>query len=29
MEVVAHINLSLSLKAFSNFYFLIEIADIE
>jgi hypothetical protein len=29
MEVVAHINLSLSLKAFSNLYFLIEIADTE
>jgi len=29
MEVVAHINLSLSFMAFSNFNFLIEIADTE
>ena len=29
MEVVAHINLSLSLMAFSNFNVLIEIADTE
>jgi len=29
MEVVAHINLSLSFMAFSNLNFLIEIADTE